>query len=258
MIIDAHAHVWPPAIAARALAATRDVTFVGDGTVDGLRATQDRAGVGRSVCLAITKDPRGLEAANAFAGRLPRDRCIPFGTVHPGVSPEENLASLRRARVHGVKVHPIFQRTPLDDPAYLAIFRLLAGEFPITVHMGSGAGSDSRYSSPRMLREVSLALPELDIVACHLGGYHDLDDAIEELVGLPVHLDTSWPPSVDTLAPDLVRKIIELHGSDRIVFGSDWPAADPVRELEGLRALGLSEHELDNILGANMQRLLGL
>lgn len=258
MIIDAHSHVWPPAIAAKALTATQDVSFVGDGTVEGLRRAQVAAGVARSVCLAISPDPSRLDDANAFVGSLPRDHFIPFGTIHPDVSPAENLGSLERHGVAGVKVHPIFQRTPLDDPRYAEILEPLQGVMPVSIHIGAGAGADDTYANSRMLRDLHHALPELELIACHFGGYKDLDAALEHVAGLPIHLDTSWPPSLATTDGDTIRQLVELHGADRIVFASDWPATDPARELEVLRSLGLDQDDLELILGGNMARLLRL
>ena len=77
-------------------------------------------------------------------------------------------------------------------------------------------------------------------------------------MGLPVYLDTSWPPSLGTLAPESVKAVIEKHGADRIVFASDWPMADPGAEMEAVRAIGLSDDDTAAVLGGNLARLLGI
>src|SRR3712207_7547473 len=43
-----------------------------------------------------------------------------------------------------------------------------------------------------------------------------------------------------------------------VVFGSDWPMADPAAEIAAIRDLGLTKEEEDGILGGNLGRLLGL
>jgi predicted TIM-barrel fold metal-dependent hydrolase len=43
-----------------------------------------------------------------------------------------------------------------------------------------------------------------------------------------------------------------------VVFGSDWPMADPAAEIAAIRNLGLTDDEVDGILGGNVARLLGL
>jgi uncharacterized protein len=60
-----------------------------------------------------------------------------------------------------------------------------------------------------------------------------------------------------SLAPERVRSLIRRHGADRVVFGSDWPMADPAAEIQAVRLLGLSDDETAGILGGNFLRLLG-
>jgi hypothetical protein len=105
---------------------------------------------------------------------------------------------------------------------------------------------------------VAEAIPGLRLVACHYGGYHLLDAAESVLVGSRVVLETSWPPSIADLDADRVRSIIARHGAARFVFGSDWPMAEPGREIAALRSLGLAEEEQDAVLGGTLARLLGI
>lgn len=257
MIVDLHNHVWPDAVARRALAnGIPDMPLAGDGTVSGLAAAQDEAGVDRSACLAVANGPDAVAKANAFIGGLDRSRFIPFGTVHPGLPVEDNLAALRSAGVQGVKIHPVFQRFRLDDPRLMPLLEALAGSFPVIVHVGAGAGSTGEAATPGMVREWVRAFPSLDVIACHFGGYHDWDEAVDVLHGLPVYLDTSWPPSVATLDARIVREAVRRHGVERVLFASDWPTASPAKEIAAIRALGLDDDETALVLGGNAQRLL--
>ncbi len=70
----------------------------GDGTVGGLYAAQDDAGIDYSVCLAIANEPEHVERANDYIGSIDRSRLVPFGTIHPRRSVDDNLASLRKQR----------------------------------------------------------------------------------------------------------------------------------------------------------------
>ena len=259
MIIDLHNHVWPDPVAPRALGAgIPDMPLFGDGTVSGLAAAQQEAGVDRSVCLAVANSAAAVAKANAFIGSLDRSRFIPFGTVHPDLPPDDNLAALRSAGVSGVKIHPVFQGFALDDPRLLPLLEALAGEFPVIVHVGAGGGSDGSTAKPAMVRGWVQAVPELALIACHFGGYHQWEEAAEQLQGLPIYLDTSWPPSVSTLDPATVRAAIRRHGADRVLFASDWPTASPRAEIAAIRALGLPEQETELVLGGNAARILRL
>lgn len=259
VIIDAHNHVWPDPVARKALSGNiPDMKYFGDGTVAGLTAVQDRDGIGRSVCLAVANTPDRVESANRFIGSLDRRRFVPFGTIHPGLEPAANLASLRAHDVLGVKLHPVFQRYRLDDAALWDVLEVLAGELPVIIHVGEGGGGDGTTCTPAMVRTILDRFPTLDVIACHMGGYHRLDDAEHSLIGTRCFLDTAWPPSLDTAPTDRVVELMRRHGLDRIVFASDWPTADPGREVAAVRALGFDHDETDGILGGNLARLLGI
>ncbi|HVT00448.1 MAG TPA: amidohydrolase family protein [Solirubrobacterales bacterium] len=258
MVIDGHCHVWPDAIADQALSLpVEDLRRFADGKVSSLIADMDRAGVDRAICLAVADSPRRLDGANHFVASLPADRFVGFGSVHPGASVAENLDSLRRHGLRGVKVHPLFQHYRLDDPALGEILDALQGEFVATIHVGEGGTpEENERCTPQMLAALCRRFPRLEVIACHFGGYKLLDEVEEIVVGLPVTIDTSWSPSLAVLDPARVRSIIERHGPDRVVFGSDWPMADPAAEIAAIEALGLAADDVEAVLGGNLQRLL--
>jgi hypothetical protein len=257
-IIDVHTHAWPDAIAPRALAGTfQDLEIFGDGRVDSLIAAMDEAGVERSVCLAVANTGRQVDGANRFVASLDRDRFIGFGSIHPELTPERNVESLRANGLFAAKLHPLFQNYSLDDPSLLATLEAMAGEFIALIHVGGGNEHGKDRCSPAMLRAIVERFPTLDVIACHFGGFRMLDEAAAEVIGLPVYLDTAWPPTVAEVDGERVRAIIERHGGDRVLFGSDWPMASPRAELAALRALELDEDTLAGVLGENMRNLLG-
>jgi predicted TIM-barrel fold metal-dependent hydrolase len=260
MIIDAHCHVWPDHIAPQVLA-QRPAGMAGmfDGTVTGLTRTMEAAGVDHVMVLGVAATARTVQRTNEFIGSVDRKLFTPFGTVHPELPIEMNLASLRDNGIGGVKLHPLFQELELDDPAVIDLVRALddAGILMIT-HAGSG-GDDkaNERGAPHRLRNLIDAVPNLHLIACHFGGYHRLDDAEDLIVGTRIHLETSWPPRMGDLDKERIRDLIRRHGSDRVVFGSDWPMADPAAEIAAVRALGLTEAEQDAILGGTLAAILG-
>jgi predicted TIM-barrel fold metal-dependent hydrolase len=52
--------------------------------------------------------------------------------------------------------------------------------------------------------------------------------------------------------------IVKLVGADRVVFGSDWPMADPAAEIAAVRALGLTDEEVGAILGNTLAGIIGI
>ncbi len=261
MIIDAHTHVWPDKIAEIALGgnALPGLTSRGDGKVSGLNEAMDTAGVGIACCLGIANEARHVDGVNRFISGLEDERHVAMGTVHVDLSVEENLASLRRHGLRGIKIHPLFQDFALDDPRLWEIFEALGDEFAVITHVGEGGDAhQNSLSSPGMIAAIAKQFPKLRLMACHFGGYKILDDAEEMLSGADVVLETSWPPSLSTLRPDRVRALIRKHGAERIVFGSDWPMTSPAEEIAAIQALGLNDDETKLVLGGTLARVLGI
>lgn len=261
MIIDAHAHVWPDKVAHAALGNNRvpGLRPRGDGTVGGLTKKMESAGVDMSCCLGIANEARHVDKVNAFVAGLTSPTRYGVGTVHVDLSVEDNMASLRRHGVRAVKLHPLFQNFALDDRRLWEILEAFGNDIAVITHVGQGGDAyTNSLSSPRMIGDIARQFPELRLMACHFGGYKILDDAEEMLSGTDLVLETSWPPSLKTLQPDRVRRLIRNHGSERIVFGSDWPMTDPGEEIEAIQALGLTDDETQSVLGGTLARVLGI
>lgn len=261
MIIDAHTHVWPDAIAEKALTGNPvpGLEPRGTGTVDGLDASMRQTGVDLSCCLGIANEARHVDRVNEFVAGLVSPTRFGFGTIHVDLSVEENLASLRRHGVTAVKLHPLFQRFSLDDRRLWDILDAFSDEIAVITHVGAGGDAyTNSLSSPGMIAAIAKQFPRLRLLACHFGGYKILDDAEEMLAGADVVLETSWPPTLTTLRPERVRDLIRRHGAERVVFGSDWPMTDPGEEIKAIEALGLSGAETEMVLGGTMARLLRL
>ena len=261
MIIDCHMHVWPDHIAEAMLSqrpAGMELRF--DGKLSGLLRTMDESGIDMGLALGVAIKASTVARTNEFIGSLPRDRLVPFGTVHPDLSVEENLKHLQDNGIVGVKLHPLFQSLSLADPMVHEILAALAeARVPVVTHVGAGADDASNErGAPVLLRAVADRLPDLTLIACHFGGYHRLDEAEQHVVGSSVVLETSWPPTLAELEPDRLVALIRRHGADRLVYGSDWPMADPAAEIAAIRGLGLTTAERDGILGGNLARILGL
>jgi predicted TIM-barrel fold metal-dependent hydrolase len=261
VIVDCHMHVWPDHIA-DAMQSQRPsgMPLRFDGKLSGLLRTMDEAGIDKGLALGVGIKASVVARTNEFIGTVPRDRLVPMGTVHPELSVDENISSLKDNGIVGVKLHPLFQSLSLADPRVRDICAALAeAGMPVISHVGAGGDADANdRGAPAALRALADGLPTLNLIACHYGGYHRLDEAEEHVVGSRVTLETSWPPTLAELDEERLVALIRRHGADRVVFGSDWPMADPAAEIAAIRNLGLTEDEVDGILGGNVTRLLGL
>jgi len=261
VIIDCHMHVWPDHIADAMQSQTpAGMPLRFNGKLSGLLETMDNVGIDKGLALGVGIKASTVARTNEFIGTVPRDRLVPMGTVHPDLSVEENLKSLLDNGIVGVKLHPLFQALSLDDPRVYDILAALSEHgMPVVTHVGAGEDEEAnRRGAPVLLRKLADALPDLELIACHYGGYHRLDEAEQHVVGSSVTLETSWPPTMAELEPERVVNLIRKHGADRVVFGSDWPMADPAAEIAAIRNLGLTKEEEDGILGDNLARILGI
>lgn len=261
MIIDAHTHVWPDALANKALTTNKlpGLSAVSDGKAGTLADEMTRNGVEHSIALGVAGTARHVDRTNEFVASLDRTKFTPFGSVHVDLSVEENINSLRRHGIRGVKVHPLFQNVSLMNERLWELFEAFDEDIAVITHVGAGgSGQVNSLSTPRMLREIVRTFPRLRLVACHFGGYHMLQEAEEELRGLPIVLETSWPPALARIDPSTVRRLISRHGAERVVFGSDWPMTSPDEEIDAIRKLNLGHEAEKAVLGENLERVLQL
>jgi uncharacterized protein len=210
--------------------------------------------------LGVAAVARTVERTNEFIGSVDRSRFTPFGTVHPDLAADTNLKSLHDNGIRGVKLHPLFQELSLADPRVVELLHALADDgIAVITHVGAGGSAEANErGTPAALCAALDAVLNLTLIACHFGGYHRLDEAEQLVVGSRAYLETSWPPRLAELDKERVRTLIRRHGADRVVFGSDWPMADPAAELATVRDLGLGQHEVDAIAGDTLAGLLGL
>ena len=93
-------------------------------------------------------------------------------------------------------------------------------------------------------------------MAAHLGGYTEWDAARECLQGPNVYVDTS--SSIAFIGRDEALESIYQFGTDRVMFGTDFPMWMASEELERFFSLGLSEEENRAVLYGNFARLYKL
>lgn len=98
--------------------------------------------------------------------------------------------------------------------------------------------------------------PHLQVIAAHLGGWSVFEEAFDLLKDSRCYLDIS--SCMSFLSPEQMKKYIEGYGADRILFGSDFPLWDPVKEVEAFLRLDLKKEEQEKIAFRNACAILGL
>lgn len=271
-IIDFHTHAFPDALAPRAIAKLTETAASSgyrpntDGTVAGLLAAMDAAGVSRSVVCNIATNATQMRKVNDFALETARryDRLIPLGSLHPLAKREEMAEELDRLAaggIRGIKIHPDYVGVTLDDPAFDPVFELAAARSMFVVtHAGFDPVSpDKTFCTPDMILRVLEAHPTLRLVAAHTGGFDRETEVLDKLCGKDVYLDTSLSAlraARDAAWGERCAAILRSHRPDRLLFASDTPWSDPAAELTFLFGCGLSEDTFPRILWRNAEELL--
>ena len=278
IITDFHTHTFPDAIAQRAIAGMQQNSHAaafGSGTLDGLLASMESAGIFRSVVLPVATNPLKISSINdSNIAREKSQHVVFFGAMHPQAENwKQELNRLAAAGVPGIKIHPQYQDTDITDIRYLRILDHAASLGLITV---MHAGDEIAYPgvvrcSPEMVRSVCDQLGNIPLVLAHMGGWKNWQRVAENLAHTGCYLDTAISlgqivPIDDHYAPGdlpLLREedfvsLLRAFGSQRILFGTDSPWADQAEEIRKLTSLPLTQDELENILSRNATRLLGL
>jgi hypothetical protein len=113
---------------------------------------------------------------------------------------------------------------------------------------------------------LALKNPKTQIVLAHMGGpgFHDM-----ALFGLirrfPYYQRNLWFDFsatahffVDSPHEEQLVWVARKIGTDRILFGSDWPVETPAHAVEDLQRLGFTEAEQRELFHTNALRLLGM
>ncbi|MBQ8533218.1 MAG: amidohydrolase family protein [Clostridia bacterium] len=269
MTVDFHTHIFPEKIAERALQNvlknTPELTASTDGTLKGLEQSCEKAGVDLSVVLPVATRAGQFDHMLEFAKYVNDNgkRVISFAGIHP--DDEDIYGKLDRVKesgIKGIKLHPDFQATFVDDPKYVKIVKYaVESGLIVSFHAGIDFGLPDPVHCPadraaKLINKVYEGNTDVQpqIVLAHLAGIDKPDEVRKHLVGLPVYFDLSF--IIDRADPNLIISLCREHGTDKILFGSDSPWSDQVKLATALRDMDFTEQEKRQIMGENAIKLL--
>ena len=265
MIIDFHTHCFPDTLAPRALsnlsAVSGHMETYTDGTANGIINAMDASGIDKAVVLNIATNPEKQDKINSASIALQNDRLIVFGSVHPKAPFDDSVSELKRLKangVKGIKFHPEYQNFKVDDPALFHLYEVIGELGLITVFH---AGMDNAYLPPAMCSPEGLLaiLPYFHgtpVVAAHMGGYLLWREVLTILCGTDIYFDTSF--CFSRIPRPLFKAMIQKHGTEHILFGSDSPWSKMENEIRLIDSIEPASRERELILGGNAQRILGM
>ena len=256
-IVDFHAHAFDEKIAVKAtenLHKYYGIKPAADGRYENLLKSAEKSGVEKLVVCATATKPGQVQMINTYVSGLQNENIIGFGTLHPEFDEiDSELNRMETLGLHGIKFHPIFQKFKIDDEIAMRMFEKIGNRFPILIHMGD---KNSDGTTPERLWNVMKEIPEITFIAAHLGGYGEWDAVKKFLIGKNLYFDTS--SSVRFMKPQMAKELILAHGTDKILFGTDYPLSDHAYEMKVLKKLKLNEEDYEKIYWQNAYKLLNL
>lgn len=266
MLIDFHTHIFPDKIALGAINSLSNsiVNFQGSrprhyarGTYDSLRSSMKRSGVDVSVVLPIATKQKQTDSINGFAKTLRNESIISFGSLHPEQDDWASiLEKLKNEGFKGIKLHPEYQSFYIDSKRSIEILSKAESlGLYVVLHTGFDDGMpEPMHCQPDRLKNVLNYVSGEKIIAAHLGAYKNWDDVEKYLVGTNINFDTAFISPY--ISPEQCRRIIQNHGAQKVLFGSDSPWQNPKTEYDFILNLGLSKQENEMIFYKNALKIL--
>lgn len=279
MIIDAHTHTFPEKIAKKTIeflqSKAESVAYT-EGTDKALQKSMQKAGIDVSVLLPVMTNTAQVEKLNDIAIKknehFAETGLFSLGGLHPDY---ENYAReikrLAENGITGIKLHPAYQNTDIDDIKFLRIIECACAEgLAIVIHAGLDIGiMHHNFASVEQIENVLKEVTPEKFVLAHLGGWKGWDEVEKELCGENVYFDTSfvlgeYVPPENVFVPEEKRKmlsgkqfarIVKKHGYDKVLFGSDSPWSEQSETIEKIKNCDLDKSKLDLIFGENAKKL---
>lgn len=264
-IFDIHTHIYPEAIAEKAVTNLNhfyDFICEGKGTLRDISESSCASRAAGCLLLGVATNEKQVGHVNEYLAlacnthSTERFRMLALACVHQDTPNMPKLADeIEKMGLRGFKIHPDIQRVNIDDERLFPLYECIEGRMPICFHMGDDR-EEYQFSSAERLVRIKKRFPRLEVLAAHFGGYHAWEKSF-----MLAELDHIWFDTSSALwaiTPERATKLVHELGSNRVLFGTDYPVAYASSELERFFALDLTEDERRAILYDNAARFLAL
>jgi predicted TIM-barrel fold metal-dependent hydrolase len=277
VIMDFHTHIFPPWLRER-----RDEYIKRDAcfsllysqpkarlaTAEELLAAMDEAGIDLSVVLNIGWVSHELcVKTNDYildsVSRYPK-RLVGFCAIQPRAG-DAAIAEIERCARAGAKgigelrsdvqdFDLTDKRTmkPLVDAALKHDLIFLTHSSEPVGHEYFGKGS----ITPDILYSFITAFPNLKLVCAHWGGGLPFYALMPEVATALANVLFDTAATVFLYKPEIFEQVSRIIGSDRILFGTDYPLMHQNRVLAQVQSAQLPAKDKAKILGDNAQKML--
>jgi len=279
MIVDIHTHVFPPwIIENRAKYIDKDLLFAELysnqkaklATADDVINAMDENGVDRSVILNLgwQEHEMCVETNDYILDSIARypDRLVGFAAVQP-LAGDHALREIERCLKNGIKglgeLRPVLQDPAfIEDTSVQDVMKVLIDSgLVLLIHASEPLGHTypgKGVITPDGIYRFILEYPDLKLICAHWGGglpFYALMPEVEKALK-NVYFDTAATPYL--YRAQIFRQVVDITGSEKILFGSDYPLLAPSRIIEQIESVGLTNKDKADILGENACKLLTL
>ena len=277
VVIDFHTHIFPPWIRER-----RDEYVKRDpcfsllyseqkarlATAEELIASMDKARVDLSVALNIGWASHELcvETNDYILDSVSRypDRLVGFCSVQPkaGDAAIAELERCARAGTQGIgEMRSDVQGFSLADKEVMKSLVDVAMEHDLIFLTHSSEPVGHQYNgkgsiTPDVLYSFILNFPDLKLVCAHWGGGLPFYGLMPEVARALSNVFFDTAATAFLYRPEIFEEVSKIVGSDKILFGTDYPLIPQERIAAQVQSIGLAGEIKAKILGGNAQRLL--
>jgi predicted TIM-barrel fold metal-dependent hydrolase len=277
VIIDFHTHIFPPWLRDRRDEYARsDLCFsmlysqpkARMATAEELVAAMDETGIDRSVVLnigwvshelCVRTNDYILESVSRYPERL-----TGFCAIQPGAG-EAAIAEIDRCAEAGARgigeLRSDVQGFDMTDGETMSLVAEAALKHDLILLTHSSEPVGHQYSgkgsiTPDILYSFIAAFPNLRIVCAHWGGGLPFYALMPEVARALDNVFFDSAATVFLYKPDIFERASAIVGSNKVLFGTDYPLMDQGRVIEQVHQSRLPEEDKARILGTNAQGLL--
>ena len=278
MIIDFHTHIFPPWLKER-----RDEYIKRDpcfsllysqpkakmATAEEVVASMDEAGIDLSVVLNAgwVSHELCVETNDYILDSISRypERLVGFCAIQPKAG-DAAIAELERCAKAGAKgigeLRSDTQGFDLTDEATLkpVVDAMLEHDMIFLTHASEPVGHEyfgKGSITPDILYSFIMGFPNLKLVCAHWGGGLPFYALMPEVAKALANVFFDTAATVFLYKPQIFEQVSHIIGSDKILFGTDYPLMHQNRVIAQIQSSQLPEEDKARILGANAQKLLG-
>lgn len=178
---------------------------------------------------------------------------LPFCSLNPKYKQDKEfvLKGYISSGCKGIKLHPVLQDFyPTDSGAYELYDICQTLRLPVLFHTGFIPSGNNTNAIIENFKNIPRDFPYLKIILGHMNMFEPKKAIRYAMMYNNVYLETSKQPSF------YIKKALKKLGSEKIIFGSDWPFGDQDVAVQIIKDTVKNETAREKIFYSNILNLL--